>query len=69
MTVTSTGPSPAAGVVASRVVPLNTITPLRPRRPKSTVTPGAKPVPVIVTTVPPAIGPASGPTPVTVGAP
>jgi hypothetical protein len=68
MTVTSTRPAEAAGVVAVRVVPLATLTDVAAAEPKSTVVePVMKPVPVIVTLVPPTRGPAPGETAVTVG--
>ena len=50
------------------VVALTTMTSVAAVVPKSTAVAPVKPVPVIVTLVPPAAGPAVGLTPVTVGA-
>ena len=57
-----------AGVLAVIVVLLFTITPVAAVPPTVTVAPEAKPVPVIVISVPPAVGPEVGDTVVTVGA-
>ena len=57
-----------AGLSAVIVVPLTTVTPVAGVVPKSTVVAPVKPVPVIVTRVPPAAGPLVGLMPVTVGA-
>ena len=51
-----------------RVVELTTVTPVAALVPKSTAVAPVKPVPVTVTLVPPAVGPAVGLSPVTVGA-
>ncbi len=67
VTVTSTVPAVPAGETAVMLVPETTVTLLVLVRPKSTVAPVTNPVPVIVTVVPPATGPAAGTTPVTVG--
>ena len=56
-----------AAVVAVMVVSLTTVTPVAADPPKVTVAPLAKSVPVMVTTVPPAVGPLVGSTEVTVG--
>ena len=50
------------------VVALTTVTPVAGVVPKSTAVAPVKPVPVIVTRVPPAAGPLFGLIPVTVGA-
>jgi hypothetical protein len=68
VTTTLTAPAAWAGVVAVREVLLTTVTPVAAVPPKLTVAPVAKLVPVIVTAVPPAVGPLVGATPVTVGA-
>ena len=67
ITVTSTVPVPA-GLSAVIVVALTTVTPVAAVVPKSTAVAPVKPVPVIVTNVPPADGPLVGLMPVTVGA-
>ena len=66
VTVTSTIPVPA-GLSAVIVVLLTTVTSVAAVVPKSTVGAPVKPVPVIVTNVPPATGPLVGLRPVTVG--
>ena len=66
VTVTSATPLPA-GVVAVIRVAESTTTPVAGRLPTRTVDPATKPVPAIVTVVPPAAGPLAGVTPVTVG--
>src|SRR5580704_11730414 len=66
-TVTSATPAPA-GLTAVIVVAFTTTTPVAAVEPKSTAVAPVNPVPVIVTVVPPADGPLSGLTPVTVGA-
>ena len=66
-TVTSTVPEPA-GLVAVIDVALFTVTPVAAVEPNATVSPDAKPVPVMVTVVPPAAGPLDGLTADTVGA-
>ena len=68
VTVTVTGPALPAGVFAVIVVPLTTVTLLAATEPKVTVAPEAKFVPVMVTEVPPAVGPLFGETLVTDGA-
>ena len=67
VTVTSTVPVPA-GDVAVIEVALLTTTPLAALVPNLTVAPVRNPVPVMVTLVPPAVGPALGLTALTVGA-
>src|SRR5208283_1539080 len=67
VTVTSTVPAEPAGETAVMLVADTTVTLLAPVKPKSTVAPVTNPVPVIVTVVPPANGPAAGEMPVTVG--
>ena len=67
ITVTSTVPVPA-GLSAVIVVALTTVTPVAAVVPKSTAVAPVKPVPVIVTKVPPAAGPLVGLMPVTAGA-
>ena len=67
VTVTSTVPEPA-GLVAVIDVALFTVTPVAAVPPNATVAPDAKPVPLMVTEVPPAAGPVAGLTPDTVGA-
>ena len=67
VTVTSTVPAAPAGEVTVIVVEFTTVTPVPAFAPKFTVAPATKPVPVTVTEVPPAMGPASGETAVTVG--
>ena len=70
VTVTSTTPLPA-GLVALQLVVLAQLTPLAAVAPKRTVVAPAvvlKPVPVIVTIVPPAAGPLVGVTALTMGA-
>lgn len=52
-----------------RVVADVTATAVAGTPPKSTVAPGANPVPVTATAVPPVVGPVSGATAATVGAP
>ena len=70
VTVTSTTPvSTPAGAVACSVVAEVTVTSVAAVAPKETLAPGTNEVPVTVTTVPPAIGPAPGLSPVTVGGP
>ncbi len=65
-TVTSTTPVPA-GLSAVMVVSLTTLTSVAGVVSKSTAVSVAKPVPVIVTEVPPDCGPSVGFRPVTVG--
>ena len=67
VTVTSTVPVPA-GLSAVIVVALTTVTFVAGTVPKSTAVAPVKPVPVIVTNVPPAAGPEDGLRPVTIGA-
>jgi len=69
VTVTVTAPALPAGVVAVIVVPLTTTTFVAELFPNFTVAPAAKFVPVIVTAVPPVVGPLFGLTLVTVGVP
>jgi hypothetical protein len=65
-TVTATAPNPA-GDVAVKLVALATVTDEAAVAPKATVDADVNPVPVTVTTVPPANGPATGAMAVTVG--
>ena len=67
VTVTVTAPALPAGVVAVIVVLFTTTTFVAAMPPNVTVAPAAKFVPVIVTAVPPAVGPLFGDTLVTVG--
>ena len=67
VTVTLTEPEPAGEVAVIEVVEL-TVTAVAALVPNLTVSPEAKPVPVIVTLVLPAVGPLVGAMPVTVGA-
>src|SRR5204863_9694461 len=67
VTVTSTVPSACAGVLAVIDVALATLTFVAAVPPKATVAPLTKFVPLIVTDVPPAIGPLLGATLVIVG--
>jgi hypothetical protein len=60
VTITVTSPAAAAGVTAVSVVSLFTMAFVAGRSPKVTVTPLAKLVPVIVTVVPPVVGPLAG---------
>jgi len=69
VTTTFTAPAACAGVVAVICVALTTTTFVAPAPPNVTVAPVAKFVPVMVTAVPPAVGPLFGLTPVTVGTP
>ena len=66
-TVTSTVPLPAGEDAVIDVAEL-TVTPVAAVVPNLTVSPDAKPVPVIVTLVLPAVGPLVGAMPDTVGA-
>ena len=67
VTTTSAGPAGCAGVVALICVALTTLTPVAADPPTVAVAPAAKPVPVIVIGVPPAVGPDVGLTALTVG--
>ncbi len=67
VTVTSTVPVPA-GLSAVMVLSLTTVTFVAAVVPKSTTVAPVNPVPVIVTSVPPAAGPVVGERPVTTGA-
>ena len=67
VTVTITAPAVPAGVVAVMLVLLTTTTFVAAVLPNVTVAPEAKFVPVIVTAVPPVVGPVVGNTLVTVG--
>jgi len=67
VTVTVTVPAAPAGVVTEMVVLFSTVTFVAAVAPKVTVAPATKLVPVMVTAVPPAVGPVAGPIPVTVG--
>ena len=68
VTTTFTAPAACAGVVAVIDVALTTTTPVAGVPPRLTVAPATKPVPVIVTGVPPAVGPLVGAIVLTVGA-
>src|SRR2546425_3863650 len=67
VTMTSATPAGCAGVVALICVALTTLTPVATDPPTVAVAPAAKPVPVIVIGVPPAVVPALGLTALTVG--
>jgi len=67
VTVTFTVAALSAGLVAVISVPETTVTPVAAVEPKATVAPEMNPVPVIVTDVPPAVGPLFALTPETVG--
>jgi hypothetical protein len=67
VTVTVTAPALPAGVLAVIWVPLTTATFVAAAVPKVTVAPAAKFVPVIVTDVPPDVGPLFGLILVTLG--
>jgi hypothetical protein len=67
VTWTSTVPAACAGVVAAINVALSTLN-RAAVPPKVTVVASVKPVPVILTLVPPVVGPSFGDTAVTVGA-
>ncbi len=67
VTVTLTVPADAAGATAVIETPELTVTLVAATLPKLTVAPEAKPVPVMVTDVPPAVEPLVGLTAVTVG--
>jgi hypothetical protein len=68
VTTTLTAPAACAGVVAVIDVALTTFTPVAAVPPSFTVAPVRKPVPVIVTEVPPATDPVVGEIEITVGA-
>jgi hypothetical protein len=68
VTATVTAPAAWAGVVAVIDVLLTTFTPVAAVPPKLTVAPARKPVPVMVTAVPPVESPVFGEIEVTVGA-
>ena len=68
VTVTSTVPAASAGDTAVHEVELEQETPVAATPPKLTVLSGVKPVPEMVTEVPPPRGPLEGATRVTVGA-
>ena len=67
VTLTVTAPAVPVGDVAVICVALTTTTMVATAVPKFTVAPVAKFVPVIVTDVPPAVGPLFGETALTVG--
>ena len=69
MTATFTVPAACAGATALTSVGETNVTVLEPVEANATPAPGTKPVPVIVTAFPPMVGPATGLTAVTVGAP
>ena len=68
VTITSTVPADSAGEVAVMEVVPTTVTPVAATVPNFTVLPALKLVPVMVTEVPPVVGPVLGVTLVTVGA-
>src|SRR5258706_1255790 len=68
VTTTATAPRACGGVVALIEVAFANVTLVAEIPPMVTVAPAANPVPVIVTGVPPAVGPVAGEIPVTVGA-
>ncbi len=67
VTATSTGPAACAPVTAVIDVAEATLTDVAATPPIDTVAPATKPEPVIVTGVPPAVGPELGETAVIVG--
>ena len=67
VTTTVAVPAPPAGVVPTRRVAETNVTPVAAAPPNVAPAPAWKPVPVIVTVVPPAVGPIAGLTDVTVG--
>jgi hypothetical protein len=67
VTTRSTVPALPAGAVAVSDVALATLTEPAAAAPNDTLAPAVKPLPVIVTAVPPATGPDDGPTAVTAG--
>ena len=70
VTVTSTVPATPAGEVAVQVVVVEQLTEVSAVSPKAAVVePTTKPVPVMVTTVPPGTGPMDGEMPVTTAGP
>ena len=69
VTLTTTFPSACAGTVAVIVVSLTTVNAVALTPPKVTAVAPVNPVPVRVTPMPPAVGPADGLTVPTVGAP
>jgi hypothetical protein len=68
VTTTFNAPTACAGVVAVIDVALTTTTPVAGVPPRLTVALGRKPVPVMVTGVPPVVGPLVGKIVLTVGA-
>ena len=68
VTTTLTAPAACAAVVAVIDVPLTTFTPVAAVPPRFTAAPARKPVPVMVTGVPPETVPVLGKIEVTVGA-
>ena len=66
--MTDTAPAACAGVLAVMLVALTTVTPVAAVPPRLTVAPVKKPVPVMVTAVPPLVVPVAGDIAVTVGA-
>jgi hypothetical protein len=68
VTVTSTVPASPAGEVAVMLVALTTVNEVAAVLPKLTAVAPVNPLPVMVTSAPPASGPAVGEIPVTVGA-
>jgi hypothetical protein len=68
VTVTSTVPAEPAGAVAVMLVALTTVNEVAAVLPKLTAVAPVNPLPVMVTAVPPASGPATGEIPVTTGA-
>ena len=67
VTVTARGPAGSAGETTLSEVALDTVTAPAAVAPKATVDPNVNPVPVTVTDVPPASGPALGGTALTEG--
>ena len=67
VTVTSTIPAAWTGLVAEIEVALTTVTPVAALLPKFTAVAPVKPVPEIVTEVPPAVEPDAGDMPVMIG--
>ena len=69
VTTTFTAPAACAGVVAVIEVPLTTFTLVAAVVPNVTPAPARKPVPMIVTGVPPVVDPIFGDKPLSVGGP
>ena len=68
MTITATAPAACGGVFAVMLVAFTTVTPVAAVPPRLTVAPVRKPVPVMVTAVPPLVVPEVGDIAMTAGA-